>query len=84
MQDDGSGRQQWTVTAVGTGIYSITIPQGRAGCNTFLEVGACGAESGDIVDFGAGYNSALQAWTFTAVNPAAGKRDSSDISLARK
>lgn len=76
MQDDGSGRQQWTVTAVGNGIYTITMPQGRAGCGQFLQVSACSSEGGDVVNFATGYTNALQTWLLTPVNPSAGRPSS--------
>ncbi len=51
LQDDGSGRQQWTFVAVGTGYY-IEVLQGRAGCGDYLSAQACGVG-------GAGTNNPL-------------------------
>lgn len=65
-QDDGSGRQEWTITQV-TGGYTISISTGRAGCAPFLSSGTCAAGNG--VGFAATNDgSGLAIWGLTPVN----------------
>lgn len=65
VQDDASGRQQWTFTQFGTGYY-INITRGRAGCENLLSANACTQDNG--VNFVAAPDqSGRQLW---AVAPA--------------
>ena len=66
LQDDYSGRQEWTITAAPGGGYSINVRIGRAGCatsNTVLTASACGTNTVSLT----GSVSGLGAWDFTAV-----------------
>ena len=62
-QDDASGRQQWTFAAV-TGGYTITIVQGREGCNDILTAATCTGATA-LTFAAANDGSGLQVWTVT-------------------
>lgn len=68
VQDDASGRQQWTFTQSGTGYY-MTINQGRAGCATYLSASAC-ASTG-LTFTSAPDTSSLQLWSVVSPAPPA-------------
>ena len=70
-QDDGSGRQQWTIAtatgAAGAG-YTITILNGRGGCETFFGGNTC-ANGNAPLFYNSNDGSGLQVWSITAPGP---------------
>ena len=74
LQDDGSGRQQWTfVQAPNASGYYIEQLQGRVGCADYVTSVACGTtESPNQVTFASAPTSTgLQIWSVIAPPPPA-------------
>ena len=66
LQDEVSGRQQWTITPAQGGGYTIQVLIGRSGCattNTFLTADACGTNLLSLT----GAANGLNTWDLTAV-----------------
>ena len=80
-QDDLSGRQQWQVTSAGNGLYTITMPQGRAGCDQILSAGTCASGSNAVNPANTNTPGVLETWAFVPVNPATGASASDKLSF---
>ena len=64
MQDDGSGRQQWTFTRTANG-YNIQVVNGRAGCNNYMQAQPCNVGTG-LTFGGSGAAGQYTTWSVTA------------------
>ena len=67
LQDDGSGRQQFTLTSVPGG-YTIQVLNGRTGCNDYVVAQSCATGTG-ITFAPANDGTGLAVWELAAPPP---------------
>ena len=62
LQDDGSGRQQFTFTAVAGG-YTMQVLNGRPTCGSFVTAAACSTGNTALTFSATNDGTGLQVWT---------------------